>query len=150
MYLLYLCIAIICIGIGYASVQWIKQAFYEGLENNTRTETNIKRNIEFLNYLIVHSDPTPDNSGDYTSDVGVDMINQFIKTLPTDQRLHPKMTPYMDVMQHTIDTEENDELILSLKKLILDIHDKEQARLETAKLSEIAKETTENIPEDGM
>lgn len=133
--------------IGYFGFQWSKDVLQEGLENQNRNDITVKRNIEFLHHLITRSDPTPDNTGDYTSDVGVKMINQFIKTMTTEQRLHPDMEPYMEKLQHTEDTEENDALILELKKLIVELHDKQQERLKPVNLEEISKELRETAEE---
>jgi hypothetical protein len=132
----------------YAVVQYqVRPAIQEGMKNADREDSNIKKIIEFINYLIVHSDPTPDNSGDYTSDVGVDMITTFLKTLPTKQRLHPRLAPYLELLQFTTDTEENDAIITNLKKLIVDLAEKESAKLETKKLKALAKASVEDMEE---
>ena len=125
----------------------VRPAIQEGMKNADREDSNIKKNIEFINYLIIHSDPTPDNSGDYTSDVGVDMITTFLKTLPTKQRLHSKLAPYLDLLQFTTDTEENDVIITNLKKLIVELTEKESAKMESKKLAELAKASVEGIEE---
>jgi hypothetical protein len=135
---------IIFIGLG-AFQYIIAPTVKEGLETADKQDSALKKNIEFLNYLIVHSDPTPDNSGDYTSDVGVDMITNFLKTLPTKQRLHPKLGPYLDLLQFTTETAENDVTITNLKKLIVDLAEKEESKLESKKLAEAAKVSTSDM-----
>lgn len=133
---------------GVIVVRFISPKIQEGMETSDKHETTLKKNIEFLNYLIVHSDPTPDNSGDYTSDVGVDMITNFLKTLPTKQRLHPRLTPYLDLLQFTTETAENDVTITNLKKLIVELAEKEESKLESKKLSDAAKVSTMALDEE--
>jgi hypothetical protein len=117
---------------------------------NKKEKEQMKKHLEFLNYLIVHSDPTPDGSGDYTSDTGVDMIQTYLKTLPANQRLHPMLAPYLELLRYTTETEENDKVMTDLKKLILDLSEKEEERLSAKQLAASAKKLTEGVEvEDG-
>lgn len=131
-------VIIVVIGIlGYLNyIRW-GEKIKEGMTQDKKIDSH----LTYLQNLIARSDPTPDNSGDYTSDIGVQLLRTYIVTIPSslydNERLSPYITQIMSVTEN--DAETNDKLILDLKEIMKEEETKEKAKTSKEALLELMK-----------